>query len=124
MDNDMSLTGGRMHPRSLGQFGPIVFWPVGHSGFYPERRPASNAAVERYNGLWQEGLAAVSIRTLLQLQEHSRAFQEAYNAYLRRRLIRQGKGARLETCVRSLRSASVFDTAAALSWTDLVHTEP
>lgn len=103
MDNDMSLTGGRMHPRSLGQLVRFCLACRVIPVFTPERRPASNAAVERYNGLWQEKVwQRYRFRTLVQLQEHSRAFQEAYNAYLRRRLIRQGKGARLEPCVRSL----------------------
>jgi hypothetical protein len=103
MDNDMSLTGGRMHPRSLGQLVRLCLACRVIPVFTPERRPASNAAVERYNGLWQEKVwQRYRFRTLVQLQEHSRAFQEAYNAYLRRRLIRQGQGACLETCGRSL----------------------
>ena len=54
MDNDMSLTGGRMHPRSLGQLVRFCLACRVIAVFTPPRRPASNALVERYNGLWQE----------------------------------------------------------------------
>jgi hypothetical protein len=92
MDNDMSLTGGRMHARSLGQLVRFCLACRVIPVFTPERRPASNAAVERYNGLWQEKVwQRYRFRALGQLRARSQAFQEAYNTYLKRRLIRQGK---------------------------------
>ena len=94
MDNDMSLTGGRMHGRSLGQLVRFCLACRVIPVFTPERRPASNALVERYNGLWQEKVwQRYRFRTLGQLWTRSQAFQEAYNAYLKRRLSRQGKSA-------------------------------
>jgi len=103
MDNDMSLTGGRMHPRTLGQLVRFCLACRVVPVFTPERRPASNAAVERYNGLWQEKVwQRYRFRTLWQLQERSQAFQEAYNTYLRRKWIRQDKGALFKTRVRYL----------------------
>jgi hypothetical protein len=80
----------------------MLFGLSGHSGLYP-REAARLQGVERYNGLWHETVwPRYRCRTLWQLQDHSRAFQEASHASLRRRVIRQGKGARLETGVRSL----------------------
>lgn len=103
MDNDMSLTGGRMHPRSLGQLVRFCLACRVIPVFTPERRPASNAVVERYNGLWQEKVwQRYRFRAFSQLRKRSQAFQEAYNAYLKRRLIRQGKGALFNICVRCL----------------------
>jgi hypothetical protein len=103
MDNDMSLTGGRMHPRSLGQLVRFCLACRVIPLFTPERRPASNALVERYNGLWQEKVwQRYRFRTLGRLRERSKAFQGAYNSYLRRRLIRQGKRALFKTPLRYL----------------------
>jgi hypothetical protein len=51
MDNDMSLTGGRFHPRSLGQLIRFCLACRVIPVFTPERQSAANARVERYNGL-------------------------------------------------------------------------
>lgn len=92
MDNDMSLTGGRMHPRTIGQLVRFCLACRVVAVFTPERRPASNAAVERYNGLWQEKVwQRYRFRTLRDLRGRAHAFQKAYNRYLERRLVRQGK---------------------------------
>ena len=91
MDNDMSLTGGHMHPRSLGQVIRLCLACRVVPVFTPERRPATNARVERYNGLWQEKVwKRYRFRTLGQLQRRSLAFQDAYNTHLKQRLNRQG----------------------------------
>lgn len=96
MDNDMSLTGGRFHPRSLGQLIRFCLACRVIPVFTPERQPAANARVERYNGLWQEKVwQRYRFRTLRHLRAWSHAFQVAYNTYLTRRLIRQGHHARL-----------------------------
>lgn len=96
MDNDMSLTGGRFHPRSLGQLIRFCLACRVIPVFTPERQPAANARVERYNGLWQEKVwQRYRFRTLRHLRVQSHAFQVAYNTYLTRRLIRQGHHARL-----------------------------
>ena len=92
MDNDMSLTGGRMHARSLGQLVRFCLACRVIPVFTPERRPASNAAVERYNGLWQEKVwQRYRFQSLGQIRVRSQAFQNAYNTYLTRRLLRSGK---------------------------------
>lgn len=97
MDNDMSLTGGRFHPRSLGQLIRFCLACRVIPVFTPERHPAANAQVERYNGLWQEKVwQRYRFRTLRHLRARSQAFQTAYNTYLTRRLIRQGQQARLK----------------------------
>jgi hypothetical protein len=71
--------------------------------FIPERRPASNAHVERYNSLWQEKVwTRYRFRSLSHLQSRSQAFQEAYNTYLKRRLIRQGQSRRFQVALRPL----------------------
>lgn len=91
MDNDMSLTGGHMHPRSLGQVVRLCLACRVVPVFTPERRPAANACVERYNGLWQEKVwKRYRFRTLGQLRRRSLAFQDAYNTHLTQRLNRQG----------------------------------
>jgi hypothetical protein len=90
MDNDMSLTGGRMPPRTIGPLGR--FWLACRvvAVLTPARRPASTAAVERYNGLWQAtGWQRDRVRTLRDLRERSHAFQQAYNRSRDRRLVRQ-----------------------------------
>lgn len=90
MDNDMSLTGGHMHPRSLGQVVRLCLACRVVPVFTPERRPATNACVERYNGLWQEKVwKRYRFRTLRQLRKRSLAFQDAYNTHLTQRLNRQ-----------------------------------
>lgn len=96
MDNDMSLTGGRFHRRSLGQLIRFCLACRVIPVFPPERQPAANAQVERYNGLWQVKVwQRYRFRTLRHLRARSQAFQTAYNTYLTRRLIRQGQQARL-----------------------------
>ncbi|MDF0674335.1 MAG: leucine zipper domain-containing protein [Nitrospira sp.] len=96
MDNDMSLTGGRFYPRSLGQLIRFCLACRVIPVFTPERQPAANARVERYNGLWQEKVwQRYRFRTLRHLRARSHAFQVAYNTYLTRRLIHQGQYARL-----------------------------
>lgn len=96
MDNDMSLTGGRFHPRSLGQLLRVCLACRVIPVFTPERQPAAHARVERYNGLWPEKVwQRYRFRTLRHLRARSSAFQMAYNTYLTRRLIRQGQHARL-----------------------------
>lgn len=103
IDNDMSLTGGRLHPRSLGQLVRVCLACRVIPVFIPERQPAANARVERYNGLWQEKVwQRYRFRTLQELRARSHAFQDAYNAYLRRRLLRQGKQAVLRVRRRFL----------------------
>jgi len=125
MDNDMSLTGGRMHPRTIGQLVRFCLACRVVPLFTPERRPASNASVERYNGLWQEKVwQRYRFRTLEDLRERSQAFQKAYNHYLERRLIRQGKSGLFKIRVRYLAQAYLLSTPlAALSWSDLVYPE-
>ena len=96
MDNDMSLTGGRFHPRSLGQLIRFCLACRVIPVFTPERQPAANARVERHNGLWQEKVwQRYRFRTLRHLRARLSAFQVAHNAYLTRRLIRQGQHTRL-----------------------------
>lgn len=96
MDNDMSLTGGRFHPRSLGQLIRFCLACRVIPVFTPERQPAANARGERDNGLWQEKVwQRYRFRTLRHLRVRSHAFQVAYNTYLTRRLIRQGHHTRL-----------------------------
>lgn len=103
MDNDMSLTGGRMHPRTIGQLVRFCLACRVVAVLTPERRPASNAAVERYNGLWQEKVwQRYRFRTLRDLRERSHAFQTAYHRYLERRLVRQGKQGLFQIRVRPL----------------------
>ena len=103
MDNDMSLTGGRMHPRSLGQLVRFCLACRVIPVFIPERHPSANARVERYNGLWQEKVwQRYRFRTLADLRVRSQAFQEAYNVYLKRKLIRQGKHGVLKVRLRHL----------------------
>jgi len=103
MDNDMSLTGGRMHPRTVGQLVRFCLACRVIAVFTPERQPASNALVERYNGLWQEKVwQRYRFRTLGQLRERSQAFQKAYNTYLKQRLIRQEKGVLFQVRLRYL----------------------
>lgn len=103
LDNDMSLTGGRMHPRSLGQLVRFCLACRVIPVFIPERQPAANAQVERYNGLWQEKVwHRYRFRTLQELRARSHAFQDAYNGYLRRRLIRQQQRALLKARRRVL----------------------
>ena len=103
MDNDMSLTGGRLHPRTIGQLVRFCLACRVVAVFTPERRPASNAAVERYNGLWQEKVwQRYRFRTLRDLRERSHAFQLAYNRYLERRLARQGTQGLRQIRVRAL----------------------
>ncbi len=103
MDNDMSLTGGRRHPRTMGQLVRFCLGCRVVPVLTPERRPASNASVERYNGLWQEKVwQRYRFRTLEDLRERSQAFQQAYNRYLERRLVRQGKPGLFKTRVRYL----------------------
>lgn len=103
MDNDMSLIGGRFHPRSLGQLVRFCLACRVIPVFIPERRPASNAHVERYNGLWQEKVwKRYWFHSLGQLQTRSQTFQEAYNTYLKRRLIRQGESCRFQIVLRPL----------------------
>jgi hypothetical protein len=103
LDNDMSLTGGRMHARSLGQLVRFCLACRVIPVFTPERRPASNAAVERYNGLWQEKVwQRYRFRTLGQIRARSQAFQTAYHTYLTRRLLRRGKRDLFKTRVRYL----------------------
>jgi len=103
MDNDMSLTGGRKHPRTLGQLVRFCLACRVIPVFTPERRPASNAIVERYNGLWQQKVwQRYRFRSLQELRTQSQAFQDAYNAYLKSRLIRQGKAALFGTRLRRL----------------------
>lgn len=103
MDNDMSLTGGRFHPRSLGQLIRFCLACRVIPVFTPERQPAANARIERYNGLWQEKVwQRYRFRSLRQLRARSHAFQMAYNRYLTRRLIRQGQQARLKGRQRTL----------------------
>jgi hypothetical protein len=103
MDNDMSLTGGRIHPRSLGQLIRFCLACRVIPVFTPEHRPASNAQVERYNGLWQEKVwKRYRFRTIGQLRARSQAFQKAYNSYLQRRLIRQGKSTLFKVRLRIL----------------------
>lgn len=105
MDNDMSLTGGRRHPRSLGQVIRLCLACRVIPVFTPERRPASNAAVERYNGLWQEKVwKRYRFRTLSQVRRRSRAFQHAYNTYLKNKLRRQGKSHLFKAPLRFLPS--------------------
>jgi hypothetical protein len=109
MDNDMSLTGGRMHPRTIGQVVRLCLACRVIPVFTPERRPASNAAVERYNGLWQQKVwQRYRVRSLGALRTRSHAFQDAYNAYLRRRLIRQGKATLFATRLGSLPTSIRF----------------
>lgn len=92
----MSLTGGRFHPRSLGYLIRFCLACRVIPVFTPERQPAANAQVERYNGLWQEKVwQRYRFRTLRHLRVRSHAFQVAYNTYLTRRLIRQGHPTRL-----------------------------
>lgn len=103
MDNDMSLTGGHMHPRSLGQVIRLCLACRVVPVFTPERRPATNARVERYNGLWQEKVwKRYRFRTLGQLQRRSLAFQDAYNTHLKQRLNRQGSPAIIKADLRFL----------------------
>ncbi|MDI3462317.1 MAG: hypothetical protein OJF50_001138 [Nitrospira sp.] len=103
MDNDMSLTGGRFHPRRLGQLIRFCLACRVIPVFTPERQPAANARVERYNGLWQEKVwQRYRFRTLRHLRVRSHAFQVAYNTYLTRRLIRQGHHTRLNGLRRPL----------------------
>lgn len=103
MDNDMSLTGGRMHPRTIGQLVRFCLACRVVAVFIPERRPASNASVERDNGLWQEKVwQRYRFRTLRDLRERSHAFQTTYSRYLERRFLRQGKQALFQIRVRSL----------------------
>lgn len=103
MDNDMSFLGGRFHPRTLGQLVRFCLACRVIPVFTPERRPASNARVERYNGLWQEKVwQRYRFRSLRHLQRQSQAFQDAYNTYLKRRLIRQGQSHRFQIALRPL----------------------
>jgi hypothetical protein len=103
MDNDVSLTGGRRHPRTIGQLVRFCLACRVVAVFIPERRPASNASVECYNGLWQEKVwQRYRFRTLRNLRERLHAFQKAYSRYLERRLLRQGKQALFQIRVRSL----------------------
>ena len=92
-----------MHPRSLGQLVRFCLACRVIAVFTPPRRPASNALVERYNGLWQEKVwQRYRFRTLGHLRQHSQAFQKAYNTYLKRRLIRKGKSALFQASLRYL----------------------
>lgn len=103
MDNDMSLTGGRMHPRTIGQLVRFCLACRVVAVFIPERRPASNASIERYNGLWQEKVwHRYRFRTWKALRVRSQAFRKAYTRYLERRLLRQGKQGLFQTRVRYL----------------------
>ena len=120
MDNDMSLTGGRFHPRSLGQLIRFCLACRVIPVFMPDRQPAANAQVERYNGLWQEKVwQRYRFRTLRHLRARSHAFQMAYNTYLTRRLIHQGQHARHNGPRRTLPVPPCAPPAATLSRTDL-----
>ena len=117
MDNNMSATGGRFHPRNLGQLIRLClvcrFIPV----FTPERQPAANARDERYNGLWHEDVwQRYRFRTLRHLWARLYAFQMASNTYLTRRLIHQGQHGRLNGA--RCPCPSVCPPAGTLSRTD------
>ena len=71
--------------------------------FIPERRPASNAHVERYNGLWQEKVwKRYRFRSWGHLQRGSQAFQEAYNTCLKKRASHQGQSQLFQVARRPL----------------------
>jgi hypothetical protein len=96
MDNDMSVTGGRVHSRSLGQLSRFCFVRRVVPVFTPERQPAANARGERYNGLLQEKVwQRYRFRTLPYLKPRSYHFQMTYNTYLTHRLIHQGQHGRV-----------------------------
>lgn len=96
MDNDMSVTGGRFHSRSLGQLSRFCFIRRVVPVFTPERQPAANARGERYNGLLQEKVwQRYRFRTLPYLMPRSYHFQMASKTYLTRRPIHQGQHTRV-----------------------------
>src|SRR6267143_1569920 len=109
-----------------GPAGPIVFGLSGHSGFYPgeaARLQCGRRAVQR--PVAREGLAAVSISdpvatsgTFARLSGGLQCLPETEIDPPRQR------GSLGDLCAISAEAPPFSTPAAALSWTDLVHTEP
>lgn len=102
VDNEMAATGGGRYPYSLSQ-GIRLHLLLGiHLVFIPQGEPGRNAAVESFNGLWQERVLRRHIcPNLKALRRTSDRFLRYYHYEKpHRRLTQKGQGTRFPGTLR------------------------
>lgn len=103
LDNEMAATGGGRYPYSLSQVTRLHLLLGVHLVFIPQGEPGRNAAVESFNGLWQERVLHRHLcPTLTTLRRTSDRFLRYYHYEKpHRALTQKNEGTRLPGVLRN-----------------------